>query len=90
MSRSKHQRNQTFRGRKYPRRILYMYFKDGYRNFRERKIKMKPYGRKNFIGYGEEVYSSKFGEYFITMTDKKSERQTAKKELRNELNLIDN
>lgn len=85
MSRSKHQRHQTFRGKKYPRRILYFYFKDGYKLLKERKRKIKPYGLKIFIGYGEEVYSNKFGEYFLTMTNKKRERQNAKKEISNEL-----
>ena len=55
--------------------------KDGKTQFIFRKRKMKPYGRKDFIGYGEEVYSTKFGEYMAPVTDKKKERREAKKQI---------
>ena len=40
-----------------------------------RKCKMTPYGIKRFIGYGEEEYYKKFGEIFVTQTDKNKERK---------------
>jgi hypothetical protein len=39
-----------------------------------RKRKMKPFGLKYFIGFGEEEYFKKFGEVFITKTCKRIER----------------
>lgn len=36
---------------------------------------MTPYGIKRFIGYGEEEYYKKFGEIFITQTEKQQERK---------------
>ena len=49
-------------------------------------IRLRPYGRKNFIGYGEETYSKEFGEYYATVTDKKRERRLAKYNIKQELN----
>ena len=40
-----------------------------------RKRKMAPYGIKRFIDYGEEEYYKKFGEIFITQTEKRQERK---------------
>lgn len=63
MSRSYHQRHHLSHSRKsrspYP----------------GRKRKMTPYGIKRFIGYGEEEYYKKFGEIFVTQTDKSKERK---------------
>ena len=63
MSRSYHQRHPLSHSRKsrspYP----------------GRKRKMTPYGIKRFIGYGEEEYYKKFGEIFVTQTDKNKERK---------------
>lgn len=63
MSRSYHQRHPLSHSRKsrppYP----------------GRKRKMTPYGIKRFIGYGEEEYYKKFGEIFVTQTDKSKERK---------------
>lgn len=36
---------------------------------------MTPYGIKRFIDYGEEEYYKKFGEIFITQTEKRNERK---------------
>lgn len=36
---------------------------------------MTPYGIKRFIGYGEEEYYKKFGELFVTQTEKRHERR---------------
>lgn len=36
---------------------------------------MTPFGIKRFIGYGEEKYYKKFGEIFITQTQKRNERK---------------
>ena len=36
---------------------------------------MTPYGIKRFIGYGEEEYYKKFGEIFVTQTNKSKERK---------------
>lgn len=81
MSRSYHQRHSTSRRGKCPREILGTFTKDGKTHLIFRKRKMKPYGRKNFIGYGEEVYSSKFGEYSAPVTDKKRERREAMRQI---------
>lgn len=40
-----------------------------------RKWKMTPFGLKRFIGYGEEEYYKKFGEIFMTQTEKRIERK---------------
>lgn len=40
-----------------------------------RRRKMTPFGIKRFIGYGEEKYYKKFGEIFITQTQKRNERK---------------
>lgn len=82
MSRSYHQRHKTYRNRKYPRTILDIIFENGKRKLIFRKRKIKPYGRKNFIGYGEETYSKKYGEYFETVTNKTRERMNIKKYLK--------
>lgn len=81
MSRSYHQRHSTSRKGGCPREILGTFTKDGKTHLIFRKRKMKPYGRKNFIGYGEEVYSKKFGEYLAPVTDKKRERREAIKQI---------
>lgn len=47
---------------------------------------MKPYGRKNFIGYGEEEYSKKYGEYMAPQINKKRERREAEMQINNEIN----
>lgn len=79
MSRSYHQRHKKSRRHKEPNVILDAYY-DGNnkRQFIERKPKTKPYGRKDFIGYGEEEYSSKYGEYTAPKINKKAERRKAK------------
>lgn len=86
MSRSYHQRHPTSRGRKFPREILEMYKKDGITYFIFRKRKIKPYGRKNFIGWGAEMWSQKYGEYMGIYTNKKRERRIAKNDIIKEIN----
>lgn len=49
--------------------------------FRKRKI--KPFGREDHIGYGEESYEKKFGEYFAPVTNKRRERRQNKIDIRN-------
>lgn len=36
---------------------------------------MAPYGLKRFIGYGEEEYFVRFGEIFVSQTNKSKERK---------------
>ena len=82
MSRSYHQRHRRYRNKKYPRTILDKYVdNNGKHKYIWRKRKTSPFGIKRFIGYGEETYSKKFGEFFETQVDKKTERNTIKKEL---------
>lgn len=88
MSRSYHQRHRDSRKGKSPREILGIFIKDGKTHYIWRKRKIKPFGRKDLIGYGEETYQKRFGEYMKPVTDKKRERRKAKqliyKELENE------
>lgn len=63
MSRSFHQRHPLAHNRK--NRSPYPY----------RKRKMAPYGLKRFIGYGEEEYFVRFGEIFVSQTNKSKERK---------------
>lgn len=86
MSRSYHQRHSTSRRRKCPREILDAVIKNGIVQLIFRKRKMKPYGRKNFIGYGEEEYSKKYGEYTAPQINKKRERREAEMQINNEIN----
>lgn len=89
MSRSYHQRHKVFRNSKHPRKILKVILKDNKSVLIERKIKMKPYGRKDFIGWGEETYSRRICEYFITRTNKTSYRMKEKLKLKLEINTLD-
>lgn len=83
MSRSFHQRHKTFRNRKNPRTILCAYIdKNGKRKIIWRNRKIKPYGLKMFIGYGEETYSKQFGEYFMPQINKKKERSNSSKKVK--------
>lgn len=75
MSRSYHQKHPTSHAGGTPRAILDK-TEDGELIYRKRKI--KPYGRKDFIGYGEESYSRKFGEHNAPNTAKISERRKNK------------
>lgn len=86
MSRSKHQRHPTSRTCKKPRAILSTTIKDGRTCIIWKHIRLKPYGRKNFIGLGEEEFSTKFGYYCTTQTCKKMERRLSKKYIQKELN----
>lgn len=85
MSRSFHQRHKRYRNKKCPRTFLECYLDaNGYKKFIERKRKIRPYGMKCFIGYGEEEYSKIFGEFFETKVNKKKERFLSKKNIINE------
>lgn len=75
MSRSYNQRHPRSHNGGSPRAILGKN-EDG--NLIERKRKIKPYGRKNFIGFGEEEYERKFGEYCAPQTAKCTERRKNK------------
>lgn len=85
MSRSKHQRHRMSHQNKCPREILSVSYENGIRKLKYRKRKMKPYGRKNFIGYGEETYSKRFGEYFAPVINKKRYRREIKKFIEQEI-----
>lgn len=75
MSRSYNQRYPRSHKGGVPRAIL---GRDEDGNLIERKRKTKPYGRKNFIGYGEEDYEHKYGEYCAPQTAKSTERRRNK------------
>ena len=85
MSRSYHQRHRDSRKGKDPREILETFIKDGKTHYIWRKRKIKPYGRKDLIGWGEETYQKKYGEYMKPVTDKKRERRKAKQQILNDL-----
>lgn len=82
MSRSFHQRHKKYKNTKCPNSILSEEIIDGKKILKFRKIKTKPYGRKDFIGYGEEEYSKKYGEYFATQTNKTSYRMKEKQNIK--------
>lgn len=86
MSRSYHQRHRDSRKGKDPREILETFIKDGKIHYIWRKRKIKPYGRKDLIGYGEETYQKRFGEYMKPVTNKKRERRKVKQQILNDLN----
>ena len=85
MSRSFQQRHRDSHRNKDPRAILAIEKRNGVNHIIWRNRKIKPYGRKNFIGYGEETYSRKYGEYFAPVTNKKRERRRAKQQILIEL-----
>lgn len=58
---------------------------NGYQYFKCRRIKMKPYGRKPFTGYGGETYMKKFGEFCVDIVNAKYERRQSKKLIEREL-----
>lgn len=72
MSRSYHQRHPTSHKGGCPRQVLDR-DDDGELIYRQRKT--KPYGRKDRIGWGEENYSRKYGEYMSPMTDRHERRK---------------
>ena len=59
MSRSFHQRHRDSHHNKSPREILAIEKRNGVNRIIWRNRKIKPYGRKDFIGYGEETYLKK-------------------------------
>ena len=85
MSRSRHQRHSISRKHKQPRTVLDTCIKDGHKCITWKHIRLRPYGRKNFIGWGGEIYSKKFGYYFLNLTCKKTERRNSKKLIASEL-----
>lgn len=89
MSRSFHQRHRRYRNKKYPRTIIEDYIdNNGKRKYVWRNRKIKPYGIKMFIGYGEETYSKKYGEFFETQVNKKAERNKSKLNLKLETDYV--
>ena len=86
MSRSKHQRHPVSRTHKCPRAVLGFKMKNGYKELIYRRLKLKPYGKKYFIGYGEETYYKQFGYYDAPQTCKKMERRLAKEYIKHEIN----
>ena len=85
MSRSFHQRHRDSHHNKSPREILAIEKRNGVNRIIWRNRKIKPYGRKDFIGYGEETHLRKYGEYFAPVIDKKRERRRAKQQILIEL-----
>lgn len=79
MSISYHQRHRDSHKGKDPREVLGFYYKDGKQILIWRKRKIKPYGRIDFAGFGEEVYHKKYGEYLKPLVNKKKERQLNKR-----------
>ena len=78
MSRSFHQRHRDSHQNKSPRAILAIEKRNGVNHIIWRNRKIKPYGRKDFIGYGEETYSRKYGEYFPNSDLNDSEKKNKK------------
>lgn len=75
MSRSYNQRHPRAHKGGVPRAIL---GRDKEGNLIERRRKIKPYGRKDFIGFGEEDYEYKYGRYYAPQTVKSTERRRNK------------